>query len=378
MGVLQYDNLEAKRSKFKYSEQARITSESDFNDFFYTHNGRVREFVKSSIFRGVGEAKWKIFSSCQRAFLSGKVFGVNQSSFIEREIKHLEDSVLPDYYKKLGIPQTVFLYLSFLQHYGAPTTLIDFSTNYKTALWIAANCIQYPCPTDNSDDVNYYFSFYWIEKNERMSIPSILNAYKSYYLNSFMNGNDRLATENLIDSELINVLRDSALDKKSILENILDTLKWDNGRDNTCLARTRLGIINSNNNLGRYDRRHSLKQIVNEMQSIANNLSRHTSISALRAFKNIIFYLYNDVIKIANLNLVAQDGCFIHYLPEDYHTPLEENPDLMGKIHCVDIHKSLAPFILKKLENRKVTQSTLFPDTYALAQNAFSNAQAAE
>lgn len=376
MGVLQYDNLEAKRSKFKYSEQARITSESDFNDFFYTHNGRVREFVKSSIFRGVGEAKWKIFSSCQRAFLSGKVYGDNQSLFIEREVSCLENSVLPDYYKKLGIQETVFLYLSFLQHYGAPTTLIDFTSNYKTALWMAVNSIQYQFVAGNCDDISHYFSIYWIEKKDRKTITSILNAYKEDCLSRLLGESDdkNCPSKNGQNGEIRNEL---LMDKNAMLKNVIESLKWNNDGNNASLAKTKLGIIYSNNNIGRFDKRYSIRQITKEMRDAAESLSKKTtSASAIKAFKNIVSYLFNDAIKIANLNLVAQDSCFIHYMPDDYKTPLEEYRGLTDKIHCVDIHKSLAPFILKELEKENITQGALFPDSYILAQDAFRNAQA--
>lgn len=163
------------------------------------------------------------------------------------------------------------------------------------------------------------------------------------------------------------------------MKNVIESLKWNNDGNNASLAKTKLGIIYSNNNIGRFDKRYSIRQITKEMRDAAESLSKKTtSASAIKAFKNIVSYLFNDVIKIANLNLVAQDGCFIHYMPDGYNTPLEDDPDLRGKIHCVDIRKSLAPFILKELEKENITQGTLFPDTYILAQDAFRNAQAAE
>lgn len=372
--ILQYDDLDSKHSKFQYLEQKEpITRESEFNDFFCTDNGQKKEFVKSSIFRGVGEAKWKIFSSCQRAFLSGKVYGDNQSLFIEREVSCLESSVLPDYYKKLGIQETVFLCLSFLQHYGAPTTLIDFSTNYEVALWMAVSNIQYT--NNGGDNIDDYFSLYWIDKDGRKEVPNVLDVYKKQFISTISDTSKQIISK---DSDIGDKLRNARKDKNELSEAVHKILRWDNGSKDSCLAKMRLGFISTGNSSGKYDKRYSADQIENELEKAAQTLSRTMTSSAIKAFKNIVFYLFNDVIKIANLNLVAQDGCFIHYMPEDYNTPLEEDPDLKVKIHCVDIHKSLAPFILKKLEWINVTRRTLFPDTYALAQDAFSNAQAAK
>lgn len=367
MSIIQYDELEAKRSNFKYLKQEHITSESEFKEFFGSNNGQKKTFMESSIFRGVREAKWKFFSSCQRAFMSGKVFGNDQSLFIEREIKNLKNSILSKYYEELGILEQDFLYLSFLQHYGAPTTLIDFTEKYETALWMAANNIQYSSDIDN--DIDNYFSIYWIEGDSLKSIPNILNLYKKTIPYIIAN------VKRYSQSNNGEFCDESITAKNNLLYSVLELLQWDNGYDDSCLAKISLGIIRNRNTDKRYNKRFSIEQIKDELEKATRTLSRAMSSSAKKTFKSIVFYLFNDVIKIANLNLAAQDGCFIHYLPKEYNTPLEDNPELKGKIHCVDIHKSLAPFILKELEEN-ITQGVLFPDAYALAQNAFRNAQA--
>ncbi len=361
---------------FKYSETKTITTESEFKSFFEEDLARKSNFGELSIFRGVGEAKWKIISSCQRAFLSGKVHGENQGLFIEKEIKHIEEAnhrLLPKYYHELGVPVTDFIYLSFLQHYGAPTTFIDFSKSHKTALWMAANNIQYPIISER--DIDQYFSIYWIDKEGQKKIPSVLEIYQENYLKHTVEITDSPYSDSskmrYSPSPDLDYIID---DKKLVLSQALKFIKWDNEREDSCLARIKLGIVHTNN-MSHHDRRHSLEQITDEMLKTARGLSKNMSYSAFKAFKNIVYYLFNEVVRIANLNLVAQEGCFIHYLPVSYKTPLEEDSTMNGIIHCVDIHKSLAPFILNTLNQNGINQNIMYPNTKDMAQSAFQSAQ---
>jgi hypothetical protein len=373
-----YKSLTDKHSWFQYKEAKPIVTETEFRTFLTG----VFKKEKSAIFRGVGEAKWKIISSCQRAFLSGKVYSSedhhkDQNLFINREIKQIKemsDELLPKYYNELGVPVTDFIYLSFLQHYGAATTLIDFSKNHKTALWMAVNSIQYP--TISEKDIDNYFSIYWIEKNDiEKKIPSVLEKYQESYLKHAIEiTNSRCSEKSRNSYKLSSDLQKVIDDKHSVLKQALDFIKWDNYWKDSCLANIKLGIIHTSNK-SHHDRRLSLEHISDEMQKTVHSLSKNMSESAYKAFRNIVYYLFNETIRIANLNLVAQEGCFIHYLPDSYETPLEGNSTMKGIIYCVDIHKSLAPFILNTLNQNGVNQDTMFPDSKKMAQRAFKCAQ---
>ncbi len=371
MSPFDYNTLAEKHIAFQDLETSVITTESEFLSFLQAKGSCSGE---SLIFRGVKEAKWKITSSCQRAFLSGKVYGQNQVSFIAREIDNIKGAIgglLPRYYDELGIPVTDFIYLSFLQHYGAPTTLIDFTQDLKTALWMAVSDIQYPAISQN--DIDNYFSVYWIDSAGLAEIPIILDIYRSGYLQYCVKAADDYADDNrmkfTINPELDNILES----KHSVIEHALNFLKWKNDSP-SCLAKTELGFIYTSN-VSRHDKRHSLDQIKDEIQKVTYTLANRMSESALKAFKNIVNYLFNEVVKIVNLNLVAQRGCFIHYLPASCGTPLEEDKKMNGIIHCVDIHKSLKPFILKELGKDGICKSSMFPDTEKMAQYAFHNSQ---
>ena len=65
-------------------------------------------------------------------------------------------------------------------------------------------------------------------------------------------------------------------------------------------------------------------------------------------------YEVNTRLIISNLNIVAQQGCFLYH---DYGiVPLEKG------ITCVDIHKSLIPYIVNKyLKANNINKYSLFP-----------------
>lgn len=369
----EYNDIEDKCEKFLYEGTKKITTKSQVTSFFGDDLGGKSNFGDLTIFRGVSEAKWKIISSCQRTFLYGKVFGDDMRGFIRREIDALEESIdglLKKYYEALGVPITDFIYLSFLQHYGAATTLIDFTRDCKTALWMAASNVQYS--TSYADGIGNYFSLYWIDKEGQDKIPKILKKYKDGYVN--MLSSYSIHKEVGIDAEY--KFEKIVEDKDLLLKEILKFIKWDNGLDDSCLSKIKLGFIDTSNK-SKYDKR-LLEQFKEELQSAAKSLFENKSDSAYKKFKNISLYIFIETVRIANLNLVAQDGCFIHYLPDSYLKPLEENETMTGIIHCVDIHKSLAPFILEKLAKNEVRQESMFPDVEEMARDALKSAQSLE
>ena len=71
----------------------------------------------------------------------------------------------------------------------------------------------------------------------------------------------------------------------------------------------------------------------------------------------------------SNPNIIAQEGCF--FLNMDGIKPLEERKEIR-KMTCLDIHKSLAPYIREKyLKPKGITKESLFPDFNAIAKEAY-------
>ena len=75
--------------------------------------------------------------------------------------------------------------------------------------------------------------------------------------------------------------------------------------------------------------------------------------------------LLSGVFSISNLNIVAQKGCFVFYLPVTPTMPFE------SPLHCIDIHKSLIPYID---EYTRLKKNDIYPDEYELVKDSYNKA----
>lgn len=94
-------------------------------------------FLSQNIFRGQSDSNWKLSTAIERAKISGKYpywsDYVNEERWMIDEFKrkfHL-------YNQQNNEPENNFEYLAIMQHYGAPTRLLDFSESFFIALYFA-------------------------------------------------------------------------------------------------------------------------------------------------------------------------------------------------------------------------------------------------
>ena len=174
-----YNSVEEKEKVFKHSDFFIIDSAKDFDEWYkqvtkmqndtsnsLRRNNGPENLVDTIynhypyIFRGVGDAKYKIFSSAQRDWNINDMAQWANKSYLE----YVNDLVkkasgLPllskvfKYYK-LHHTQTDFPTLSILQHYGAPMPLIDFTYNLDVALYFST---EFCNPSNCSNPLNHYF-----------------------------------------------------------------------------------------------------------------------------------------------------------------------------------------------------------------------------
>lgn len=124
------------------------------------------------IFRGVGDAKFKILSSGQRVWRLNKMGEWAKKQYLEY-INDLIDNahnlhLLRQVFKfyKLTARQRDFPMLSILQHYGAPTPLIDWTYSIDVALYFATEFCK---PNFTSTKIDDYFSVNYIDRIEQPS-----------------------------------------------------------------------------------------------------------------------------------------------------------------------------------------------------------------
>lgn len=278
MKLSEYKTIEEKSRSFD-----RNITINTLNEFEVWYIATITE--KDFVFRGVNEAKYKIYTSAQREWLTKYSTQIEYFNYIKAILNYVkENNLLGRYLKSMGITTAVDLYyLSLMQHFHAPSMLLDFSHNLDVALFFSLDNMQY-ANTDN--EIDDYFSIYYFDKKV---FKYTLNTNVKQY-NFFV----QKATQRDINAQ-------------EILS--LDTIK-----------KIKLSFVESTE-------KESIK-IKNRKGNV----------------QNIIF---------SNLNIIAQDGCFLLY----YNTsqPLEKN-----NLSCVNIHKSLGEHIRSKKIN-DLNKDVIYP-----------------
>lgn len=310
MKLPEYQSIDEKKLKFNYVK---------FDDKT-TLDSHLRNLLESNpccIFRGVGEARYKLFTSVQRKWITN---GLGRHTTINNLVGSLlrdirQNTVLNDYFKSLNVVETDPLYLSLLQHYSAPTPLLDFIHNHRVALWCATNDITI---TQTDNDLDNYFSLYYIDfgkGGERLSkmnkqLDDALKTGKGFY-EKFTKENPNIQVD------------------KSLLDDLDQLTKWE-----TTLCQFSLTFID-------------------------NPLSADRVVTPF--VQNTLYW--------SNLNIIAQEGCFLLYNNKD--VPLEEYLN-NSILYCLDIHKSLVDYVRANYLSG-ISRETLFPDITRMARQAYTD-----
>ncbi|WP_289198938.1 FRG domain-containing protein [Bacteroides acidifaciens] len=306
MKLPEYRSIEEKRPKFCYVK-------IDTKDVLDNHLNHLLADNPHCIFRGVREARYKLFTSVQREWITN---GLGRHTTINQLVDSLigdmrQNRVLNDYFASMNIVQTDFLYLSLLQHYSAPTPLLDFTHNHRVALYFATAGLTTVYTENDLDD---YFSLYYIDLDKVG--PELTR------MDDFLNrGLD-------LGKELVEELGNRYPIDKSPFDSLDQYMKW---KDNLYVVP--LAFVDN------------------------------------PKFARAVTTPYTgQTLYWSNLNITAQEGCFLLYNREDI--PLEEHLD-NRMVWCLDIHKSLADYVRANYLSG-ITHDTLFPNITQMAQEAYT------
>lgn len=289
--LINYQKLSEKNPFFNCNT---IHSKADFDAAISKYSAPNNN--QKYAFRGVKEAKYKMYSSAQRSWIKknlDKKFKSMTDYVISSLEKAKQNTNIVDFFKKENIPINDFVLLALMQHYGTPSPLIDFSYNLNISLSFAVNGIETFKENNTIDD---YFSIYSINYNQGC-FPSL----QAVNVNGAKNAG-------------------KLLNETDIPLNRIDASK-------TTFNMSNLSYIDNSN--VPYLLVHGDKMGVTNIQ-----------IPALEFFCS-----YN----ITNPNLNNQEGLFI--LNPNEKTPLAEILKSKHKyiqnplIDCLNIHKSLVPYI---------------------------------
>lgn len=321
MKLPEYKSLEEKTPSFSHIK-------IDTTDVLDCQILKLKEFSPNCIFRGVNEAKYKLYTSVQRSWICD---GLGRHSTINFMIDSLIESlrkntILTEYYKSLNVIPTDLLYLGLLQHYSAPSPLLDFTYDYKTALYFATKGLVAGCSNNEIDD---YFSLYYIDTDK--CGDQLVKMDK--FLNSGLDAGADMYEEFKAKHPGVPV-------DKQLLDSMDTYTRW---LKRECPYDDGLCAI--------------------KMMFIDNPLK----------FVKITTPYTNESLYWSNLNIIAQKGCFILY--NNGCEPMAEyicQSTYLPKIWCIDIHKSLKEYVQKNYL-RGLSESLLFPDINQLAKDAYKD-----
>lgn len=287
MKLEEYKSVDEKKEFFQYQQ---INTEEEFK--------KVYDKLKNSqscIFRGVREAKFKLYTSAQRVWIENDFdkSGVSYVDFIKKLLSELEkEKIISKYCKSLNkIPNDVFG-LALLQHYSAPTPLLDFTTDKDIALFFA---LQGLISDDTEVGIDEYFSVYSISLNtEWPSLDKYLNVVNGK-VEFWVKEYEKLCPEDNL--------------RKDILEQIKLQTAWYRTSEDGLFKIPCMFVPNPLD---------------------ADEVSTIT--------KERLFY--------SNINIIAQEGCFLLHTDERKALEnIDNRSQYISEIKCLDIHKSLASYI---------------------------------
>ncbi len=177
-----YQTLDEKQNFFnndlQYNEVRfyRIDQAFEFNDWYNEITvGLDKAKVQSNystFFRGVNEAKYKLYNSAQRFWIQNNLMQLESLSQPISYLQMIQNMV--NKAKEVKLLQQVFQYynitpeqmdfplLSILQHYKAPTPLMDWTYDLNIALFFAIMDIK---KSDQENVIDDYISVYKLDKN---------------------------------------------------------------------------------------------------------------------------------------------------------------------------------------------------------------------
>lgn len=306
MKLPEYKTLAEKDAFFNC---VNINIRADFDKYYKTLS-----MTDGVVYRGVYEAKFHIYTSAQRAWQTDSLgYHTTFCDFIRSLLSKLKsDQTIIDYLKSTDVSYNDVLGLAMLQHFGAPSTLIDFSLDQKSALFFAFDGMKIGCTDNEIDD---YVSLYVVE-NDKLKYSYLPNL--TDVLAHGMDSGVKMLEEHFTQMPQDNI-------DDSLLRDLDKFACWHNPR-------------NPGGGLSEF--------------------SVPTYIGNPLYEKSFSTYGSNQKFYWSNINLIAQKGCFI--LNNHESQPLEEYMASKNyKIKCYNIHKSLAEYIKSVI---KLGKEDIYPD----------------
>lgn len=160
----EHETLAEKRKFFTYRKHPEgneilITQKDEFDKF---HKAHIDAYGKC-LYRGLFNSRYKLFTTGQRFWITNELDKRidSYSEFIINVIKLTKEEngeSVSRFFQRLMDKNDDLAILSYIQHYGGPTPLLDFTRNIDVALYFATHSSEtIHC---SNDEIDNYFSIY--------------------------------------------------------------------------------------------------------------------------------------------------------------------------------------------------------------------------
>lgn len=272
------------------------------------------------LFRGICEANYKLYTSLQRDCFSKNInpAKVSQRDIVLRLLQEgrknpKNHNILPAYFAKLGIPLNDWMLLAIMQHYGAPSPLLDFTKDFRPALYFMCAGMQHKF---SSNPIDQYSSVVYF--NAKNACGNVIESIRKTGLRIYQTTNPPLESYKERNNFVIEGLSFEKIMEGKILE-LIPSYK---------------GVTNISHDNYRF--------IVN--------------------------------LPISNMNMASQEGEFVCNLSDNQPIESIMKKDGINYLSCINIHKSLYQYIITKYLNGSLEEMrrTLFPSEEQAAMDIYS------
>jgi hypothetical protein len=159
--ISEYETTLQKSNSF---DQVNIDTIGQFDKIYEEYKSKT-----GFLFRGQREAKWRLYSKLQRHWILDKLSAKFESYqiLLEKLVQFGRAQYNERYIELLGEKHddadNDIAVLSFLQHHGCPTPLLDWTYKFQNSLFFALDGLAYK---ERKREIDDYFSVYFVEEKD--------------------------------------------------------------------------------------------------------------------------------------------------------------------------------------------------------------------